>query len=173
MTIAIWCGTITYGKTAYVNAPSGLRLRAEASTDSEVLKVFPYGTVIEVERYNNQWKATRDGELAGYIKAEYLTYEKQTEKITPNNKRTLLGTWLITAYTHTGNLCANGNYPTAGYTIACNDLPFGTQVYIEGIGNRTVEDTGPPWSEWADVFMDSYNECINWGTQYRNVYLVE
>ena len=93
----------------------------------------------------------------------------------PEPQMTYLGNWSITAYTHTGNSCANGNYPTDGYTIAHNTLPFGTQVYIEGVGYRTVEDRGPGYlgSEWCDIFMDSYGACVQWGMQNRDVYLVE
>lgn len=89
--------------------------------------------------------------------------------------RVPIGTWRITAYAYTGSPCANGNYPTTGYTIACNSLPFGTQVYIEGVGYRTVEDRGPEWlgSYWCDLYLGDVSECIQWGDQYRDVYIVE
>ena len=87
----------------------------------------------------------------------------------------LLGTWRVTAYAWTGNPCANGNYPTTGYTVACNSLPFGTQIYIEDIGIRVVEDRGPAWlgSEWCDLYLGDYNSCVQWGNQYRRVYRVK
>ena len=93
----------------------------------------------------------------------------------PQEQLTYLGTWSCTAYTHTGNSCANGNYPSDGYTIAHNTLPFGTEVYIDGVGYRTLEDRGPGYlgSEWCDIFMDSYDACVHWGMQDRDVYLVE
>lgn len=72
-----------------------------------------------------------------------------------------LGSVRVTGYTWTGNTCANGNYPTSGYTVACNDLPIGTVVYIEGIGYRTVEDRGgmTRGTYWLDVYFDSVGEC--------------
>ena len=87
---------------------------------------------------------------------------------------TYLGNWHITAYAATGNPCANGNYPSTGYTIACNSLDFGTQVYIEGVGVRIVEDRGPGWlgSEWCDLYLGDYSLCVAWGSQYRDVYLI-
>ena len=87
---------------------------------------------------------------------------------------TYTGTWRITAYAATGNPCANGNYPQTGYTIACNSLPFGTEVYIDGVGFRTVEDRGPEWlgSEWLDIYMGEVEPCVQWGDQYRDVYVV-
>ena len=178
MTTSVVCFIISTvsvnGKTAYVNAPSGLHLRSEATTESKSIRVLPYGTEIEVERHNNKWKKAKLDDCDGYVKAEHLTYEKPYEQPEENKlDKELIGNWMITAYTHTGSPCANGNYPSAGYTIACNSLPFGTQVYIEGVGNRTVEDRGPDWDDWCDLFMDSYDECVSWGVQYRNVYLLK
>ena len=94
---------------------------------------------------------------------------------TEKTDMTYAGNFMTTAYTWTGNPCANGNYPTDGYTVACNSLPFGTRVYIEGIGERVVEDCGPGSmpNEWLDIYMDSYDACIQWGVQYKEVYVID
>lgn len=86
-----------------------------------------------------------------------------------------LGNYQITAYEWTGYPCANGNYPTEGYTVACNSLPFGTVVYIEGVGYRTVEDRGADWhsSQWIDLYLGDVGECFSWGVQYLDVWVVE
>ena len=86
-----------------------------------------------------------------------------------------LGTYEITAYEWTGNPCANGNYPSEGYTVACNSLPFGTTVYIEGIGYRTVEDRGATWhsSQWIDLYLGDVSACYQFGRQYLDVWVVE
>ena len=85
-----------------------------------------------------------------------------------------MGTWRVTAYAYTGNPCANGNYPETGYTIAHNSLPFGTKVFIEGVGFRTVEDRGPEWlgEEWCDLYLGDTAECVQWGNQYRKVWVM-
>lgn len=83
-----------------------------------------------------------------------------------------LGTYKITGYVATGNPCANGNYPTAGYTIASNSLAMGTRVYIEGIGERVVEDRGGMAGNVIDVFVGSVDEAYAL-TGYYEVYLVE
>ena len=90
-------------------------------------------------------------------------------------KMTFWKTCTITAYEWTGEKCANGNYPTVGYTVACNSLPLGTKVYIEGIGYRTVEDRGATWhsDNWMDLYLGDTASCNAWGIQYRNVYLVK
>lgn len=86
-----------------------------------------------------------------------------------------LGTYQVTAYEWTGNPCANGNYPTEGYTIACNSLPLGTTVYLEGIGYRTVEDRGATWhsSNWIDLYLGDVAACYAWGVQAIDVYIVD
>ena len=86
-----------------------------------------------------------------------------------------MGVYEITAYEWTGNPCANGNYPTEVYTVACNSLPFGTVVYIEGIGYRTVEDRGADWHSptWIDLYLGDVDACYSFGRQYLNVYIVE
>ena len=82
---------------------------------------------------------------------------------------------LITAYEDTGSACANGNYPSVGYTVAHNTLPFGTKIYIEDVGERVVEDRGPGrfGSEWCDIYLGDSGECNAWGMQYKDVYLIE
>lgn len=81
----------------------------------------------------------------------------------------------ITAYEATGNPCRNGEWPVVGYTAANNVLPSGTKIYIEGIGERTVHDTGADWHQanWVDVYMGDPAVCDAFGVQYHDVYLVE
>ena len=78
------------------------------------------------------------------------------------------------AYEWTGNPCANGNYPTEGYTIACNSLPLGTEVYIEGLGYRVVEDRGAEWhsDNWMDLYLGDVASCYEWGVRTVAVYVV-
>lgn len=86
---------------------------------------------------------------------------------------TYLGDYQLTAYEWTGNPCANGNYPTEGYTIASNTLPIGTRVYIEGIGERTVEDTGGMPGNVIDIYMGDPGTCVQFGRQNAEVYILE
>ena len=150
----------------YVNALEGLNIRSEPSTDAEVLDVLPFAEEVHGDVVG-PWMKLAD--RSGYVKVAHLTaYD-------PLDEMTCLGEWKTTAYTHSGMPCANGQYPTAGYTIACNSLGFGSQVYIAGIGFRTVEDLGPTHmpDAWCDIFLDTGSECWNYGVQYRTVYLME
>ena len=165
-------------KTYYVDVESGLNVRSEPSLEAEILGVLSFGTQIDSikdeelrgTKWRKFWWTNSDGiNECAYVCTDGLDSEY------PLDNLTYIGSWHITAYTHTGSVCANGNYPTAGYTIACNSLDFGTEVYIDGVGFRTVEDRGPGWlgSSWCDVFMDSYGECIAFGSQYRDVWVIK
>lgn len=80
----------------------------------------------------------------------------------------------MTAYEWSGLRCANGNWPTVGYTVACNTLPLGTHVWIEGIGERVVEDRGASWhdSNWMDLYLGDVAACNEFGVQYPDVYII-
>ncbi len=157
--------------TKYVNSSNGLRVRDKPDTDGKVLSVIPFGAAVELlsdEDYGG-WYLINYEEDGGYISSEF------TQDTNPLADMVHMGKWRITAYAYTGSPCANGNYPQVDYSIACNSLPFGTEVYISGVGFRTVEDRGPVsmGSEWLDIYMGDVNECIQWGDQYRDVYVVE
>lgn len=86
---------------------------------------------------------------------------------------TYAGVFELTAYEWTGNTCANGNYPTTGYTVASNYFALGTVLYIEGYGTYVVEDRGGMANSVIDIYMGDYNTCIQFGRQSANVYIVE
>lgn len=115
------------------------------------------------------------GEWAEEEEADALPLEEEIEEEEPEEVWTYLGSYQITAYEWTGNPCANGNYPEEGYTVACNSLPFGTVVYIDGIGYRTVEDRGATWhsSQWIDLYLGDVSSCNQFGVKYLDVWVVE
>lgn len=146
---------------AYVTAPNGLCVRSEPSEDAEVLEVLPIRTEVDGE-ITDGWMQIEDG----YISTDYIGDKDPLE---------LIGTWRVTAYAYTGSACADGIFPEVGETVACNSLDFGTKVYIDGIGVRTVHDRGPGCmgSEWLDLYLGDTQECISFGDQVRKVYLVK
>ena len=78
-------------------------------------------------------------------------------------------TYEVTAYTHTGSVMANGEYPYVG-AVASNDFPLGTVLNING--NHYVVKDRMAYSGVIDIFVDSYDEAINFGRQYLEVYVV-
>ena len=84
------------------------------------------------------------------------------------------GNYELTAYIATGNPCADGNYPSVGYTVACNDSSLWHKtIYIDGYGYYYVHDTGGMASNVIDVFVGSYDEAIQFGRRTADVYIVE
>ena len=71
-------------------------------------------------------------------------------------------------YTATGYPMANGEYPYVGCAASC-DFPIGTVLVIEGIGTYVIKDVCPT-SGVIDIYMNSYDECIQFGRQTANVY---
>ena len=145
----------------FVNSEYGLIVREEPDAESGQVKILSFGAEVEGEEQDG-WLQLKDG----YISMEHVQDECPIE---------LLGEWRVTAYASTGYPCANGQYPTVGYTIAQNTYPFGTKLYIEDVGVRTVEDRGPDWlgSEWCDLYLGDTGTCIQWGDQTKKVWLVK
>lgn len=94
---------------------------------------------------------------------------------------TYLGVWTATAYCSCEICCgdyssgytASGTLAAEGRTVACNSLPFGTQLMIDGVV-YTVEDTGysPYGDAWVDLFFDSHDSALAYGLREVEVYLV-
>ena len=155
-------------EVVYVNAPSGLNLRQKPSQESPSVGVLAYGQKVAV---------VDDEPLGGWLRVEGDNYilGEYTQKTDPFAGMEYLGEWRITAYAETGFPCANGSYPQTGHTIACNSLPFGTLVYIEDVGFRTVEDRGPDWlgDQWCDLYLEDYDACVQWGDQVKKIWKVK
>ena len=94
-------------------------------------------------------------------------------ELIPATNYTYLGSYELTAYEWTGRACANGNYPTSGYTVACNSLDIGTKIYIDGYGEYVVEDRGGMSGNVIDVYLGDYDSCIQFGRRTANVYIIE
>ena len=122
----------------------------------------------EAQQAARQVKRARNSSYA----ATAPSYDNAQAEAAPEGA-SYLGNYELTAYEWTGNPCANGNYPTEGLTIASNTLPIGTRVYIEGIGERTVEDTGGMPGNVIDIYMGDPGTCVQFGRQNAEVYILE
>lgn len=93
---------------------------------------------------------------------------------------TYVGNWTITFYCACSECCgdfatgctASGVAATAWHTVATDQFPFGTELYVDGLGYFVVEDLGVS-GEWLDVFVDGHQEALDLGMQTRDVYIVE
>ncbi len=80
-----------------------------------------------------------------------------------------------TAYTHTGCCTATGIMPYRGIiAVDPNVIPLGTKLYIEGYGFALAADTGGAIKgNRIDLFMNSYNDAINWGIRDTKAYILK
>lgn len=68
--------------------------------------------------------------------------------------------------------CASGVIPTPWYTCACGpSIPFGTTLYIDGLGYFVCEDRGVP-DGMIDIFVNNHGEMPAWGLDYFDIYIV-
>lgn len=91
--------------------------------------------------------------------------------------------YVITAYCPCISCCGKTNGITAsgvkavqGVTVAAdtNKLPFGTKIYIDGVGERIVQDIGGAIKgNRIDVYFDTHQEALNFGRQTRQVTIVK
>ena len=139
-----------------------------------------------IEQYNKlkeEWKAEAKEQHEAYLAelarqrraaqvAQTYSEPAPVQTDTAPSQDGYLGTYRCTGYVATGNACASGVMPESGVTIASNSLPMGTRVYIEGIGERVVQDTGGMSSNVIDVFVDSTSEAYALTGDYE-VYVIE
>ena len=81
--------------------------------------------------------------------------------------------WLIaecSAYTpyDCGTITATGETVHVG-GVACNFLPFGTVVVIDDVEYIVNDRCGI--ENCIDIFMESYEDAIQFGRQYKEVYI--
>lgn len=94
-------------------------------------------------------------------------------------KMTYLGRYDVVGYDlcpaccgYNGGITKSGTAATVGRTVAMNGLPFGTVLYIDGIGERVVEDRGNLADGVIDVLCNDHAECFAITGVY-DVYVVE
>ena len=71
-------------------------------------------------------------------------------------------------------ITASGTRPQQGRTVAANWLPFGTRVYLDGVGWRTVEDRmARRFSDRVDVYFDRHADARRFGIRTNKVWVVK
>ena len=88
--------------------------------------------------------------------------------------------WRVTAYCPCEKCCgrfADGitasGVPAVGRIIAAPpDIPFGTEIFIEGYGYAKVQDRGGAIKgKRLDVLFPSHQQALNWGVHYLRIEL--
>ena len=157
----------------------------EVSKEEEPIKInsstsipVPSDVLIKLNEYDEQQKIENgyylpDSARRQLEQAKQLEEEEKENEVQYNDQ-SYYGYFELTAYTWTGNPCADGVYPSSGYTCACNDPGLWHHwIYIEGYGTLYVHDTGGMASNVIDIYMDSYDACIQFGRRTANIYIVD
>lgn len=146
--------------------------REYPTINSAVMETVPqYTELLRVGEEINGWDCVIVNNQELFIKHEYLTTENPLKSI---------GEYEITAYCACSYCCgksdgitASGTKATQGRTVACNFLPFGTEVVING-HTYIVEDTGSQkvmGDKVFDVYFDSHEEAKIFGRKTIEVYI--
>jgi 3D (Asp-Asp-Asp) domain-containing protein len=107
-----------------------------------------------------------------------LSTQQQAPTKTQAAKALSLGAFTLRAYTQYApahqapNKTATGTIPRSGRTVAVDPrvIPYGTKIYIEGLGERIAEDSGASIKgRQLDVFLPTVEHCRNFGVQTRAV----
>lgn len=133
---------------------------------------------------------TTQGEITAH--GEYIANTQTPLKLTDETERLITYAvtepepeWITlkaTAYCACAKCCgkwangitADGSIATQGVTIAADwsILPQGTVLYIEGVGERIVQDTGV-YGYWIDIFYNDHDAALDWGVRYVKARVVE
>ena len=156
-----------------------LELAEENSAKISELKTVQHNTNVAVRRIIKQTKKVdkkeevTETQQAGPEPIPNSSKEdvEMTEVKASTDGMTYMGTWEISAYEWSDQPCANGNWPTVMHTCAFNEVPFGTTVYVDGLGYFVNEDIcGTPGR--LDIFLGDVGDCEQFGIQYHDVYIV-
>jgi 3D (Asp-Asp-Asp) domain-containing protein len=115
--------------------------------------------------------------------------QAETVKAKPETEKTSLGTFTVTFYCACPKCCgkwsneenpltASGARAEAGVTVGADweTLPEGTEIEIEGLGRRVVQDKPAEWivekydGRIIDVFCASHEEALKLGKQEAEVW---
>jgi 3D (Asp-Asp-Asp) domain-containing protein len=86
--------------------------------------------------------------------------------------------YVITAYCaciqccgKTDGITASGVEAVEGVTVATDSsIPFGTKIYIDGVGERIVQDRGGAIKgNRIDLYFSDHQSALNFGRQTRQV----
>ena len=90
-----------------------------------------------------------------------------------SSARKLLGSFLVTCYDLTGVTASGDMAGPQSVAVDPSVIPLGTEVYVEGIGMRTADDTGGAIvGDHVDIWEPTYYACADWGARVRSVYRV-
>lgn len=143
-----------------------------------------------INQLSNKWVEFE--ELEQSLVSDNIIFQKKVDKInklaklikpaeaseviaTQTGDKVYLGEFTCVAYSG-DDITSTGVKPVVGRTIAVDPkvIPYGSKVYIEGIGTRIAKDCGGGIKgRMIDIYMSNNNECIQHGRRKLKVYLIK
>lgn len=117
------------------------------------------------------------------ISDKTLQFKQQLiqQKFNYQQTRIYLGEYRVTFYCGGSCCCgewagsptASGAWPQANHTCACGeDIPYGTVLYVEGLGYYTCEDRGVG-EGCIDIYVNNHSQIPSYGLAYINTYRIQ
>lgn len=161
---------------------ANLNCRTLPSMKGNIITTFPKGTEVSVLGVSGNWLQVQKDDIIGYCYNKYIQSEpveaennnqpqQEAQQESENTEnRVYAGKFKLTGYCPCKKCCggwgrrtASGAVPQEGVTVAASkQFPFGTKLYIEGVGYRTVQDRGGAIKgNKLDVFVSSHSACYS------------
>lgn len=143
--------------------------------------------VIAIILTNIVTEATREPErIVEVVYIEIPTQQEENpteEEQEPQSNKKSLGVFTVTAYCpcesctspYNDGYTFTGDKATEGVTVATypEQIPLGTEIYIEGIGERVSQDIGGSiYENRIDLFMSDHQAALNFGVQELEIWEV-
>ena len=163
-------------------ATANLNVRSGPSTSNSIIGVVYKGDNVSiVEKTNNYWyKVKLSNGKIGYCSATYLKSKGELESVTnkPESSEDISYSLEVKSYAYyTGTITATGTIPTFGRTIAVDPtvIPYGTRIYIPEFDRTFIaEDCGGGIKgNKIDIYMNTEQECLNWGVRNITIYILK
>lgn len=142
------------------------RIEANASLEENLIEAN--ATIDDLNKTINDLKSTEYEfvYLGDYKLTAYCACEICCEEWALNRPKDANGNPIV--YTATGTVAKQGR------TIGVNPsvIPYGTEVYISGLGWRVAEDTGAINGNHIDVYMDSHEAALSSGPSGGDVWML-
>lgn len=173
-----WDGT--YDNSYIYVANSYVNVRSQPNTNSKIVGALTKNMIVPGGQPSGSWIPIN---YNGYVRYVYSPYMRQTAKPISKSSKTYIGTCRTTGYDLCVKCCgkypgsfgygitASGTYALSGRTAAIKGYPYGTRLYIEGIGYRINEDTGGFGYNHVDIYCNNHSACAS-VTGYKGVYIL-
>lgn len=91
----------------------------------------------------------------------------------PSRHLNFLGNFLVTCYDLSGFTRSGAIAGPQSAAVDPGVIRLGTQIYVQGVGVRTADDTGGAIvGDHVDIWEPTFGQCAAWGAQQRAVYTV-